>query len=77
MNTVQLSANPFAMMIDPQAVITAMDRSDRLARLRRQVYHPLDKPLLARRDAKMAAFDELVDADPSDDAAGDDLGDEH
>lgn len=77
MHTAQLSANPFAMMIDPQAVITAMDRSDRLARLRRQVYHPLDKPFLARRDAKVAAFDDEVDADLSDVLSDDDGADNH
>lgn len=38
--------NPFALMIDPQAVIAQIEASDRLERLQRRVCRPLDKPLL-------------------------------
>lgn len=38
--------NPFALMIDPQAVIAQIECSERLERLQRRVCRPLDKPLL-------------------------------
>lgn len=39
-------ANPFALMMDPQAVFEAMERSERLNRLQSRVCRPLDKPLI-------------------------------
>lgn len=41
-----LYANPFALMMDPQAVFAAMERSERLNRLQSRVCRPLDKPLI-------------------------------
>ena len=41
-----LYANPFALMMDPQAVLAAMERSERLNRLQSRVCRPLDKPLI-------------------------------
>jgi hypothetical protein len=41
-----LYANPFALMMDPQAVFEAMERSERLNRLQSRVCRPLDKPLI-------------------------------
>lgn len=58
----QIAGNPFALMLDPQSVLDAVERSERLARLKRRVCHPLDKPLLDRPvDPGQAAYDELVD----------------
>lgn len=55
-------ANPFALMLDPQSVLAAMDHSDRLARLRRQIFRPLDKPLLSKLVAdNVRAFDDAID----------------
>jgi len=63
MTTVQpIESNPFALMMDPEAVFAAMAGSDRLARLKSRICRPLDKPLIARADADAAAFDESVDA---------------
>lgn len=62
MTTVQIEANPFALMMDPESVFAAIAHSDRLARLKSRVCRPLDKPLIARADADTAAFDELVEA---------------
>lgn len=39
--------NPFALMLDPQAVFAQIERSERLERLQRRICRPLDKPLLA------------------------------
>jgi hypothetical protein len=41
-----LYANPFALMMDPQAVLKAMEGSERLNRLHSRVCRPLDKPLI-------------------------------
>ena len=38
--------NPFALMLDPQAVLAQIECSERLERLQRRVCRPLDKPLL-------------------------------
>ncbi|MCW7540612.1 hypothetical protein OOT46_22570 [Aquabacterium sp. A7-Y] len=61
----QLPADPFALMLNPEAVFSAIESSERLGRLKRRVCRPLDKPLLAnlqQRDA--AAFDKAIDAEP-------------
>lgn len=54
-------ANPFALMMDPQAVFEAMARSERLNRLQSRVCRPLDKPLIPLvNDA--AAFDADIES---------------
>ena len=40
------AADPFAIMMDPAAVLRAVERSERLQRLQRRVCRPLDKPIL-------------------------------
>jgi hypothetical protein len=60
-----LAADPFALMMNPQAVLDAMAGSPRLARLQRRVYRPLDKPLIPHRNAELAAFDSAIDSDPA------------
>jgi hypothetical protein len=40
------AANPFALLMDPQAVLRAIENSERLERLHSRVCRPLDKPLL-------------------------------
>lgn len=57
-------SDPFALMMDPASVVQAMESSDRLARLQRRVYRPLDKPLIARKKADSDAFDRAIDAQP-------------
>jgi hypothetical protein len=46
MQTLPRNVNPFALMLDPQAVIAQIERSERLEGLHRRVCRPLDKPLL-------------------------------
>lgn len=43
MNPTELASNPFALMMDPQAVLTALEQSTRLAQLKRRICRPLDK----------------------------------
>ena len=61
----QLISNPFALMMEPQAVFEAMQRSERLARLHSRICRPLDKPLLATNDSPDA------DVEPQSDVAAD------
>ena len=62
--------NPFALMLDPQAVFAQIERSERLERLQRRVCRPLDKPLLgtAGDDAADGAGEDAADADLGDGA---------
>lgn len=66
MQPIPSPSNPFALLMNPDAVVHAMERSDRLSRLQRRICRPLDKPLIARVNVAAAAFDREVDA--SDDA---------
>ena len=56
-------ANPFVMMTNPETILAAVERSERLNRLSRKVYRPLDRPLIPKVGAKdMAEFDLAIDA---------------
>jgi hypothetical protein len=44
------ASNPFALMLDPAAVVRAMEQSDRLARLQSRICRPLDKPLVGNAE---------------------------
>jgi len=73
MQPLRRNVNPFALMIDPQAVIAQIEGSERLERLQRRVCRPLDKPLLgsvgdAAEDGADSANDGRIDA--ADDAPG-------
>ncbi len=57
MQSLPRSVNPFAMMLDPQAVLAQIERSDRLERLQRHICRPLDKPLLGAVAEEDAATD--------------------
>ncbi len=59
-----LVANPFALMMEPEAVFQAIERSDRLNRLQRRVCRPLDKPLIPKIGDEADAFDQSVDSEP-------------
>jgi len=53
---------PFAMLINPKAVLQAIEQSSRLGALNSRVCRPLDKPLIPKRDAdEQHAFDESVE----------------
>lgn len=68
MSTVQIASNPFALMMDPDAVVQAMEKSEHLAHLRRRICRPLDKPLTpaAAPDHDTEAFDREVERMPDD-----------
>jgi len=43
MRSAQPVSNPFALLLDPAAVVAEMERSERLARLSSRICRPLDK----------------------------------
>lgn len=53
--------NPFSLMMEPEMVLQAMERSDALRNLRQQIFHPLDKPMRFNVSADLAAFDAAVE----------------
>ncbi|MDM4765171.1 hypothetical protein [Pelomonas sp. SE-A7] len=56
----QTAANPFAMLLDLERVVREVECSERLNRLRRRVFRPLDKPAIPHADS--AQFDSMLDA---------------
>jgi hypothetical protein len=46
MRTSSISLNPFSLMMEPEAVLQAMKRSESLRSLRRHKLRPLDRPLI-------------------------------
>ena len=55
MSRVQLStSNPFALLMDPQSVFDAIEKSERLERLHSRICRPLDKPILPSAAAFLA-----------------------
>ena len=56
-------SNPFVMMTNPETILAAVERSERLNRLSSCVYRPLDRPLIPKVGAKeLAEFDNEIDA---------------
>lgn len=66
MKTAEISLNPFSLMMEPELVLQAMERSEQLQRLRRHTLRPLDKPLIPYTQQSLdsrAAFDAAIDAE--------------
>jgi hypothetical protein len=63
MQTLPRHINPFAMMLDPQAVIAQIERSERLAHLQSRICRPLDKPLLGGVADDGSESDHMADGD--------------
>jgi hypothetical protein len=59
----QFSADPFALMMNPQAILQAMERSDRLQHLERHICRPLDKPLVPHTLSDVEVYDHEIDDD--------------
>ena len=55
-------ANPFALLMNPEAVHAALAQSAHLNSLKSRVWRPLDQPLIPRTGADVGAFDESVEA---------------
>ena len=64
MKTSANSLNPFVLMLDPEAVLNAMEGSADLRGLRHRICRPLDKPLIPKLyDNSLRAFDALIEAE--------------
>lgn len=64
MRSTPFQPNPFTMITDPELILQAVGRSERLKRLQRRVCRPLDKPLIPKRSgpaADLGAFDRAID----------------
>lgn len=61
-DTAQSAANPFAMLLDLERVVREVECSERLNRLRRRVFRPLDKPVIAKTHDDAFDFDHQIDA---------------
>ena len=57
-----LTANPFALMMTPEAVFAAIERSERLGRLKSRICRPLDGPRPPQAPTEISSFDAAVDA---------------
>ena len=57
-----ITANPFALLMNPEAVHAALAQSDRLNSLKSRVWRPVDQPLIPHATTDVASFDEEVDA---------------
>lgn len=67
MQTAQLVNNPFALLLDPSAVLAQVERSERLNRLSSRICRPLDKPTPGTTtEDKPAEPDEFAAAMPTD-----------
>lgn len=62
MNTPNSRLNPFVLMLDPEAVISAMESSRNLRGLRQRICRPLDKPLIPHALSELEQFDRSIDA---------------
>lgn len=65
-----VQANPFVLLMDPAAVIAAVERSERLAHLKSRVCRPLDRPMIPLNGSAAQAYDRAVDEEPAEEEAG-------
>jgi hypothetical protein len=63
MDPLHVSVNPFVLLLDPQAIVSQIERSECLERLHRRVCRPLDKPLIGPCGdaAEISTFDRAID----------------
>jgi hypothetical protein len=59
-----IASNPFALMLEPQQVLDAVQGSRTLHGLRQQQYLLLDRPTAPASNAEMALFDAELDEAP-------------
>lgn len=61
MHRSQLVSNPFSLLMNPQAVLEALENSERLGQLNSRICRPLDKPLAPRESADAAQAAEVAE----------------
>ncbi len=60
-NSSAISVNPFALMMNPEAILSVVERSDALRGLKLRRIQPLDELPPMRKDAPAATFEKDVD----------------
>jgi hypothetical protein len=63
MHRSQLVSNPFSLLMNPQGVLEALAKSERLGQLKSRICRPLDKPLTPREDGPAAVAAEAAESD--------------
>ena len=63
MRTNAISLNPFSLMMEPEVVLQAMERSKTLRSLRRRKLRPLDKPLIPYAPGAVDEDGDLADTE--------------
>ena len=64
-------ANPFMLMVQPEVVLAAIEKSERLGRLNRHLCRPLDRQTVVGQAAAVEADDDIDEAESDgDDADG-------
>ena len=67
MNASNNRLNPFALMLDPEFVLNAMENSKNLRNLRQRICRPLDKPLIPKTHSidriALRQYDAVIDAE--------------
>ena len=53
--------NPFMLMLNPEVVLAAIEKSERLGQLKRQLCRPLDKPAPTGARAAQVEVDDDTD----------------
>ncbi len=61
MSTAALAANPFALMMEPDAVREMVEKSEQLSKLSQRQCHPLDRAVIRSASAELAAYDSKID----------------
>jgi hypothetical protein len=61
MTTAALAANPFALMMEPEAVLEVVGKSEQLSKLSQRQCHPLDRAVIRSASAELAAYDSKID----------------
>lgn len=51
--------NPFMLMLEPEVILAAIEKSVRLSQLNRHLCRPLDRPVLGNRKAEAVDAEEL------------------
>jgi hypothetical protein len=55
--------NPFLLMVNPEVVLAAVEKSERLGQLNRHLCRPLDRPVPAHPSRPAVLDDEVADAE--------------
>ncbi len=70
MSETSVVANPFMLMIQPEVVLAAIEKSERLGRLNRHLCRPLDRQTLPGQSQAVQADDGIDEPESDADADG-------